>query len=144
MAYNGSISRGERLMETSKTILVVDDEASIVRLAKTILYLQGYTVIFGCSGEDALYVNERHPFPIHLLLTDIRMSPQLNGCDLAERMRILRPDIRILYMSAYTDDERVLREVQMGAAGFLRKPFTPRELVAKVSGVLTGRAQPLR
>jgi DNA-binding NtrC family response regulator len=131
-------------MEASKTILVVDDEASIVRLAKTILYLQGYTVIFGCSGEDALYVNERHPFPIHLLLTDIRMSPQLNGCDLAERMRLLRPDIRILYMSAYTDDERVLREVQTGAAGFLRKPFTPRELVAKVSGVLSGRAQPLR
>jgi DNA-binding NtrC family response regulator len=131
-------------MEASKTILVVDDEASIVRLAKTILYLQGYTVIFGCSGEDALYVNEQHPFPIHLLLTDIRMSPHLNGCDLAERMRILRPEIRVLYMSAYTDDERVLREVQAGAAGFLRKPFTPRELVAKVSGVLSGRAQPLR
>jgi DNA-binding NtrC family response regulator len=131
-------------MEAPKTILVVDDEASIVRLAKAILYLEGYTVIFGCSGEDALYVNERHPFPIHLLLTDIRMSPHLNGCDLAGRMRILRPEIRVLYMSAYTDDERVLREVQSGAAGFLRKPFMPGELIAKVSGVLSERAQPLR
>src|SRR4051812_26193448 len=111
--------RGERSMERSKTILVVDDEAAIVQLAKTILYMEGYTVIFGCSGEDALFVNKNHPFPIHLLLTDVRMSPELNGCDLAQAMRILRPDIRVLYMSAYTDDDRVVREVETGAAGFI-------------------------
>jgi DNA-binding NtrC family response regulator len=123
-------------MEDSKTILVVDDNDSIVQLAKTILYMEGYTVIFGCSGENALFVNERHPFPIHLLLTDIRMDPTLNGCDLAQEMRLLRPDIRVLYMSAYTEDERVFREVESGAAGFLRKPFTPTELVARVASIL--------
>jgi two-component system cell cycle sensor histidine kinase/response regulator CckA len=129
-------------MDTSKTILVVDDQEAIVQLAKTILYMEGYTVIFGCSGEDALYVNERHPFPIHLLLTDIRMNPELNGCDLAQAMRILRPDIRVLYMSAFADDERVGLEVEAGTAGFLRKPFSPSELVAQVARMLAGEIHP--
>lgn len=127
-------------MENSKTVLVVDDQDSVLQLAKTVLYLEGYTVIFGCSGEDALYVNEKHPFPIDLLLTDINMSPEVNGCDLAGAMRLLRPEIRVLYMTAYTDDERVAREVEDGAAGFLRKPFTPAELLACVAGMLAGTA----
>ncbi|HKP98175.1 MAG TPA: response regulator [Fibrobacteria bacterium] len=125
-----------------KTILVVDDNESVLQLAKTVLYMEGYTVIFGCSGEDALYVNEKHPFPIHLLLTDIRMNPGLNGCDLAQSMRMLRPEIRVLYMSAYADDERMLRDVESGAAGFLPKPFTPGDLVASVARILAGQAQP--
>ncbi|MDB5104315.1 MAG: Blue-light-activated protein [Fibrobacteres bacterium] len=129
-------------MQDPKTILVVDDQDSIVQLAKTILYMEGYTVIFGCSGEDALFVNANHPFPIHLLLTDIRMSPDLNGCDLAQAMRVLRPDIRVLYMSAFTDDERMAREVETGAAGFLPKPFSPSVLVAKVAGILAGTGAP--
>jgi DNA-binding NtrC family response regulator len=129
-------------MERAKTILVVDDQDSIVQLAKTVLYMEGYTVIFGCSGEDALFVNANHPFPIHLLLTDIRMGPELNGCDLAQSMRLLRPDIRVLYMSAYADDDRVQQEVQSGAAAFLAKPFSPSELVAKVARVLAGMPQP--
>jgi two-component system cell cycle sensor histidine kinase/response regulator CckA len=131
-------------MESNKTVLVVDDQPSIVQLAKTILYMEGYTVIFGCSGEDALYVNENHPFPIHLLLTDIRMSPDLNGCDLASAMRVLRPDIRVLYMSAFTEDPRVFQDVQSGTAGFIRKPFSPPELVEKVAEVLANAAYPHR
>lgn len=129
-------------MERSKTILVVDDQDSIVQLAKTVLYMEGYTVIFGCSGEDALFVNENHPFPIDLLLTDIRMGPDLNGCDLAQAMRLLRPEIRVLYMSAYTDDNRVQEETEAGTAGFLSKPFSPSQLVAKVAKVLAGTAAP--
>lgn len=128
-------------MESPKTILVVDDHGSIVQLVKSVLYMEGYTVIFGCSGDDALFVNENHPFPIHLLLTDIRMSPEANGCDLALAMRILRPDIRILYMSAFSDDPRVGTEVEAGMAGFLHKPFSPSELVAKVAQMLAGATQ---
>jgi two-component system, cell cycle sensor histidine kinase and response regulator CckA len=131
-------------MERAKTILVVDDEDTIVQLAKTVLYMEGYTVIFGCSGEDALFVNENHPFPIDMLLTDIRMGPDLNGCDLAQSMRLLRPDIRVLYMSAYADDERVQEEVDAGTAAFLAKPFTPQELVAKVAQVVAGTHEPHR
>src|SRR5882757_512074 len=125
-------------MDSAKTILVVDDQDSIVQLAKTVLYMEGYTVICGCSGEDALFVNANHPFPIHLLLTDIRMGPELNGCDLADAMRLLRPDIRVLYMSAYADDDRVHEQVEVGTAAFLAKPFSPSELVAKVARVLAG------
>lgn len=123
-------------MDSTKTVLVVDDEHAIVQLAKTILFMEGYTVIFGCSGEDALYVNEKHPFPIHLLLTDIRMGPNLNGCDLARSMRLLRPEIRVLYMSAFTEDERVMEEVESGAAGFIRKPFTAAQMVSRVAETL--------
>ena len=131
-------------MERAKTILVVDDEDTIVQLAKTVLYMEGYTVIFGCSGEDALFVNENHPFPIDMLLTDIRMGPDLNGCDLAQAMRLSRPDIRVLYMSAYADDERVQEEVEAGSAAFLAKPFTPQELVDKVARVVAGTHEPHR
>lgn len=129
-------------MERSKTILVVDDQEAIVQLAKTVLYMEGYTVIFGCSGEDALFVNANHPFPIDLLLTDIRMGPDLNGCDLAQAMRLLRPEIRVIYMSAYTDDDRVHEEAQSGAATFLAKPFSPSQLVATVARVLADASAP--
>ena len=131
-------------MERSKTILVVDDQEAIVQLAKTVLYMEGYTVIFGCSGEDALFVNANHPFPIDLLLTDIRMGPDLNGCDLAQAMRLLRPEIRVIYMSAYTDDERVHAEAETGTAAFLSKPFSPSQLVATVARVLAGASEPHR
>ena len=130
-------------MERSKTILVVDDQEAIVQLAKTVLYMEGYTVIFGCSGEDALFVNENHPFPIDLLLTDIRMGPDLNGCDLAQAMRLLRPEIRVLYMSAYADDDRVHQEAEAGIATFMAKPFSPSQLVATVAKVLSGTSAPI-
>ena len=129
-------------MERNKTILVVDDQDSIVQLAKTVLYMEGYTVIFGCSGEDALFVNENHPFPIDLLLTDIRMGPDLNGCDLAQAMRLLRPEIRVIYMSAFADDDRVHEEAEAGTATFLPKPFSPSQLVGVVAKVLSGAYAP--
>jgi len=128
-------------MERALTVLVVDDQEAVVKFARTILYMEGYTVIFGCSGEDALFVNEKHPFPIHLLLTDIRMSPNLNGCDLAAAMRVLRPDIRVLYMSAFTEDERVSYEVETGLAEFIGKPFSAGQLAAKVAGMLAENPQ---
>lgn len=131
-------------MERNKTILVVDDQEAIVQLAKTVLYMEGYTVIFGCSGEDALFVNANHPFPIDLLLTDIRMGPDLNGCDLAQAMRMMRPEIRVIYMSAYADDDRVREEAEAGIATFLPKPFTPSHLVGVVAKVLSGASAPFR
>jgi two-component system, cell cycle sensor histidine kinase and response regulator CckA len=131
-------------MERNKTVLVVDDQEAIVQLAKTVLYMEGYTVIFGCSGEDALFVNANHPFPIDLLLTDIRMGPDLNGCDLAQAMRLLRPEIRVIYMSAYADDDRVHEEAEAGTATFLPKPFSPSQLVGVVAKVLSGASAPFR
>jgi DNA-binding NtrC family response regulator len=119
-----------------KTILIVDDNDEIVELVKCMLALEGYETIDGCSGEDALYLNERYPFPIHILLTDIRMSPSMNGCDLAHAMRIVRPGIKVVYMSAFTDDSRVGEEVSSGQARFLRKPFSKKELIKVVESVI--------
>src|SRR3954471_21679702 len=119
-------------MNPEKTILVVDDHEAIVLLVQTILYMEGYTVIHGCNGEDALYMSENHPLPIHLLLTDVRMGPNLNGCDVATAMRVMRPEIKVVYMSAFADDERVNSEVNAGQAAFVRKPFSPSDLIAKV------------
>jgi DNA-binding NtrC family response regulator len=65
-----------------------------------------------------------------------------NGCDLAQAMRLLRPEIRVIYMSAYTDDDRVAEEMETGIAAFLAKPFSPGQLVAKVAQVLAGTAAP--
>lgn len=122
-------------MENKKTILIVDDNDEIVELVKCMLSLEGYGIIDGCSGEDALYLIERYPSPIHLLLTDIRMSPNMNGCDLARAVRIVRPGIKVIYMSAFTEDERVTEEVAGGSAGYLRKPFSRKDLLGMVESV---------
>jgi two-component system cell cycle sensor histidine kinase/response regulator CckA len=125
-------------MEMRKTIMVVDDQDAIVDLTKRMLTLEGYEVIDGCSGEAALYLNERFPFPIHLLVTDVRMAPGMSGCDLARAMRSLRPDIKVLYLSAFPGDSRVELELNAGMAGFLHKPFSYRELATTVSQLLAG------
>lgn len=128
-------------METRKTVMVVDDQDAIVDVTKQMLTLEGYEVIDGCSGEAALYLNERFPFPIHLLLTDVRMAPGMSGCDLARAMRSLRPDIKVLYVSAFPGDSRVDLELNAGMAGFLRKPFSFRELIATVGHLLSPAEQ---
>jgi CheY-like chemotaxis protein len=84
---------------------------------------------------DALEFCTRHEGPIHLLLTDVIM-PQMNGRELGERVRTLCPDIRILYMSGYTDDAVVLHGVLAEGMAFLQKPFTAEVLARKVREVL--------
>ena len=123
-------------MTGKKTILIVDDNDEIVELVKCMLSMEGYEIIDGCSGEDALYLNERYPFSIHLLLTDIRMSPNMSGCDLAHAMRIIRPGIKVIYMSVFTEDDRVSGEISGGQARFLRKPFIRKDLLRVVEEAL--------
>ena len=128
-------------MNGKKTVLIVDDNDEIVELVKCMLALEWYEIIDGCSGEDALYLIERYPFSIHALLTDIRMSPNMNGCDLAHAMRIIRPGIKVIYMSAYTEDDRVSDEVSAGQARFLRKPFNRKDLIRTVEEALEAAPQ---
>jgi two-component system, cell cycle sensor histidine kinase and response regulator CckA len=129
-------------MDSKKTVLVVDDHDDIVELVKCMLAIEGFTIIDGCSGEDALYLNERYPFPIHLLLTDVRMSPDMNGCDLARAMRVLRPTIKVVYMSGFTEDRRVEKEIGNGMAAWLKKPFTHKDLINTVNQALTLQPHP--
>jgi two-component system cell cycle sensor histidine kinase/response regulator CckA len=94
-----------------------------------------YKVLEAANGGDALLLCERHKGPIHLMITDVVM-PQMSGRELAEHMGTLRPEMRVLYMSGYTDDAILPHGMSDGGAFFIQKPFTPDALVRKVREVL--------
>ncbi|HWO11439.1 MAG TPA: ATP-binding protein, partial [Polyangiaceae bacterium] len=119
----------------TETVLLVDDEAMVRRVVCRILQLHGFRVLQAGSGNEALLAAERYPHQIHLLLTDLVM-PKMGGEQLAEQLRRIRPDLRILYMSGYTE-QRVGETLPLaGDVGFIPKPFSPDRLVAAVCSVL--------
>jgi len=119
----------------SETILLVEDENSVRRLAHSILRANGYTVLEARQSKEALLLSGQHEGPIHLMVTDIVM-PGMSGRDLAERLKPSRPNMQVLFMSGYTDKAIVHHgELDPGTA-FLQKPFTPEALARKVREVL--------
>ena len=124
--------------DPQKTILIVDDEDAIRNLAALVLEAEGFRVLKARHSDEALLMMDSHRDVINLLLTDVRMDPFLNGCELAKCMRLLRPDIQVLYISGYTHNVMVQQEVEDQRAYFLPKPFSPRELVEKVHAVMNG------
>jgi len=118
-----------------ETILLVEDEDMLRGLLAKFLRLYGYTVLEARHGGEALLTCERHPGPIHLMVTDVVM-PQMSGRELADRLTPLRPEMRVLYMSGYAEDALVQHGVEDLAAAFLQKPFRPIELVRRVHAVL--------
>ena len=117
-----------------ETILVVEDGDAVRNLVCLMLVQNGYAVLEARDGRDALRVCEAHPEPIQLVLTDLVM-PNMKGADLAERLRLARPGLRILLMSGYAD-EPVVQRLGRNSMAFLPKPFTSVELVKKVRQVL--------
>ena len=124
------------MAEPQKTILVVDDEDSIRNLAALVLESDGYRVLKAQHSDEALILMDSHRDAVSLLLTDVRMDPYMNGCELAKCIRLLRPDISVLYISGYTNNAMVQQEVEDSRAAFLPKPFSPRDLLEKVRSVL--------
>lgn len=114
------------------TILLVEDEESILKLATHILEMQGYRVIASPHSEAALRTAKNPGERIHLLLTDVRMDPHMSGCKLAQHIRVLHPETQVLYMSAFPASEIVVKEVSHGTADLLKKPFTPTGLLESV------------
>jgi CheY-like chemotaxis protein len=117
-----------------ETVLLVEDEDAVRALAREVLRRQGYVVLEARHGLDALRVAERHQDPIHLLVTDVVM-PHMSGRDLARRLADARPNMKLLFISGYTDHAVVHRDLTPGSA-FLQKPFTPENFAQKVRSVL--------
>ena len=118
-----------------ETILLVDDHPSIRKLLGSILKSEGYAVLEAEDGRQALELCHRYGSRIHLLLTDIVM-PQMNGPLLAEQVIVLRPDIRVLYMSGYVDPLAFKSLQPPGDDHFLKKPCDIREVLSKVRALL--------
>jgi two-component system cell cycle sensor histidine kinase/response regulator CckA len=115
----------------NETILLVEDEDVLRGLLAKFLRLHGYTVLEARHGGEALLTCERHQGPIHLMVTDVVM-PQMSGRELADRLAPLRRDMKVLYMSGYTEDAMVQYDVADLSVPFLQKPFRPLELVRQV------------
>jgi PAS domain S-box-containing protein len=119
----------------SETILLVEDEHHVRELVATLLQRAGYTVLAAPDPATALELGERHPGPIHLLLTDVVM-PEMSGRELRERLATVRPGTPVLYMSGYTDEALGRHGVLEPGVVLLQKPFTAEALGRRVREVL--------
>ncbi len=117
------------------TILVVEDEAGIRALVRKILRRQGYEVLEAANGQDALALCHEHGQRVELLITDVLM-PQMGGRELVERLQTQGHDMKVLYVSGYTDDTTVYSGDLPPGTAFLQKPFTLGSLLDKVKEVL--------
>jgi two-component system, cell cycle sensor histidine kinase and response regulator CckA len=124
-------------VRAGETILLVEDEEAVRRIAARTLTADGYRVLTAKDGPDALEVAAREAGTIHLLLTDVVM-PGMTGRELAERVAATRPDARVLFMSGYTEDPAVRRIMTGDGHAYLQKPFEPDVLGRKVRAVLDG------
>jgi len=116
-----------------ESILLVEDDAMVRDLAESILSNCGYSVLAPGQVQEVGSMYRKYPGRIDLLLTDVVM-PGISGRELARQMTALRPDMKVLYISGYTDNAIVARDCSIPESGFLQKPFTPAALAAKGSG----------
>jgi two-component system cell cycle sensor histidine kinase/response regulator CckA len=119
----------------TETVLLLEDEEAVRTLASVILQSSGYKVLESRSPEDALRIGEQCKEPIDLLLTDMVM-PRMSGRQVAEHLASLRPALRVIFMSGYTDNALVHDGALEARSAFLQKPFTPLALARKVREVL--------
>ena len=121
----------------TETVLLVEDEIGVRQLARAILKHHGYRVLEAADAREAIRLAQQARGPIHVLLTDVIM-PLMSGRELVEQIKALRKDIRVIYMSGYTDDVLAYRGDLGADINFLQKPFAPEALAKKVREALEG------
>jgi PAS domain S-box-containing protein len=135
----GSVMKTEAVAKADvsgrETILLVEDETAILKLANKILSGLGYTVLAANNCQDALRIAEGYAGTIHLLITDV-ILPDMNGRELAEKLVAIKPEIKCLYMSGYTADVIVHRGILADGLHFIQKPYTGSVLGDKVRALL--------
>jgi len=119
----------------AETILLVEDEPSILRMARMMLESKGYTVLTAGTPTEAVEKAEKHSGAIDMLMTDVIM-PEMNGRDLAGKITALYPDINLLFMSGYTADAIAHQGILDDRVAFLQKPFSMGDMTEKVRAVL--------
>ena len=119
----------------TETVLLVEDEAGVRNVTREFLEANGYTVLEAGEGSEALLICERHQSPIHIMVTDVAM-PGLTGPEVAQRARILRPEMRILFVSGFTNGALLHHGISEGKACFLQKLFSLSALGHKLREVL--------
>ena len=124
----------------NETILVAEDEEGVRRLLRHVLEVRGYKVLEASDGEQALRLYQQSG-PVHLVVTDMIM-PRLGGRELAKRLAILDPNVRIMFMSGYTDDVLVRTGELASGMVFLQKPLRPETLASKVREALDSPSRP--
>jgi two-component system, cell cycle sensor histidine kinase and response regulator CckA len=119
----------------SETVLIVEDDDVLRKLAQRVLHSYGYRVLDAENGEDALRVSKAHEGQIDLMITDVVM-PKIGGREAAERLQPLYPQMKVIYMSGYTDNTIVHHGILAPELNFIQKPFTPEGLAHKMRKVL--------
>jgi len=125
------------IIRREATILILEDDQMVRDLAAAILRQHGYTVLEAENVDHALFYAERHDGPIHLLLSDVVM-PNTKGPEAYRGIAVVRPDIKVLYMSGYTDDAVVRYGIIEEGYNYIEKPFTMNRLLEKVNKALEG------
>jgi CheY-like chemotaxis protein len=125
-----------RMTESARTILVVDDDRDVREVALAVLEEAGYRVLEAATGDAAYRLLAAHPeLHIDVLFTDVVMPGHLDGIDLADAARTLRPELRVLYATGFANLVRANRDNDLRGP-LLRKPYRPRELRAAIVALL--------
>ena len=122
------VSRGE-------TILLVEDEGAILEMGTLMLKALGYAILPAATPSDALRIVASHEGPIDLLISDVIM-PAMNGKDLSDQIKQIKPDVKCLFMSGYTADIIAKHGMLDEEIHFIQKPFSIPEMASKIRGIL--------
>ena len=136
-----SAERPIRSLRGTETIMVAEDTAAVRAVVRDVLERHGYTVVEAATGREAAQLAGRRPGGIDLLVTDVVM-PELSGGDLVRELRAVMPDLKVLYMSGYTDDAVLRQGMLEPGADFIQKPFRPDDLARRIRDLLDAPATP--